>query len=608
MRVIMRVIGFIVFIFLSAGSAMSQVLVRTYYDKGEAQIKEEFYIKSNNDAILDGPYISYYENGVVKSEGEFRKNISSGIWTYFFENGKPRMRGEVREGTNFGVWTYYYETGVKKMEGLIVDGKREGPWILYYKNQSKQSEGPFVSDHKSGTWTHYFSSGGIKAKEVFTGSTSQYTEYYKSGEVKMSGQKEKGYKEGHWSFYYEDGNLKAKGDFTRGKKSGSWRHFNTFGTVEAEGQYVNDQPEGLWLYYHIDGTVIAEGRLSQGNRDGKWRMYYNDGTIKGVGEYANGTGEYREYYKDGSLKIRGMIQQGKNDGKWQYFYESGELEGDCVFRNGEGNYVGYYTTGQVKMKGKIKDDLKVGIWEFYELDGELAGYYKPHYEEGEATFFLADDMKEQQELSEKRRAKRGTFVYKKKKESYFSPKINEYRAYIIGYNPVAPLFNSFPLSLEYYMEERLGYELLLQYLRDPFFKSSTAINDGQLLSEGLSVSARQKFYHEETKIGVPYFGHELRFTRLSHTANIAGSLLNGAIENKYEYALMVGVRYFKNRRENGFTMDGFAGFAAGYRDFNQTYVPADPGSDPFSGLNSNNFAYSIRLGVNLGFVLGNRPK
>ena len=602
----MRILGFIVFICLSAGSVMSQVLVRAYYDDAETQLKEEFYIKSSSESVLDGPYISYYEDGGVKSKGAFAENVSTGIWTYFFTNGKPRMQGEVREGTNFGVWTYFYETGVKKMEGLIVDGKREGPWTLYFKNQSKQSEGQFVSDQKSGTWTRYFSSGGIKAKEVFIGSTSQYTEFYKSGEVKMSGSKGLDHKEGIWEFYYEDGALEAKGGFEHGKKTGSWKHFNTIGTLEAEGQYVNDQPDGLWLYYHIDGALVAEGKMAEGDRDGKWRMYYNDGTIKGEGEYFNGTGQYREYYKNKSLKIRGLVLKGKNDGKWEYFYESGELEGDCVFRNGEGSYVGYYTTGQVKMKGEIKDDLKVGIWEFYELDGEIAGYYKPHYEEGEAIFFLADDVQEQQVLSEQRRAKPGTFVYKKKREGYFSPKMNEFRAYIIGYNPVAPLLNSFPLSLEYYIEERLGYELLLQYLRDPFFKSTSSISEGGLLSEGFSVSVRQKFYHEETKFGVPYFGQELRYTYLTHDTNLAGSELNGAMESKYEYAMLVGIRYFKNRRENGFTVDVFAGFGVGYRDFNQTYVPANSSNDPFSGLNSNNFAYSIRLGFNLGFVIGSR--
>ena len=590
-------------IYLSASSALAQVLVHTYYDDAETNVKEEFYVKSTAEAILDGPYVSYFEDGGVKSEGFFANDISTGIWTYFYENGKPRMSGEVREGTNFGVWTYFYETGVKKMEGLIIEGKREGPWVVYYKNQAKQSQGTFVSDRKSGTWTIYFSSGGVKAKEVFVGSGSHYTEYYKSGEVKMKGDKNSNHKVGLWEFYYEDGSIEASGDFDKGKKSGSWRHFNSIGSLEAEGQYLNDQPEGLWLYYHLDGTLSAQGKLVEGAKDGKWRLYYNDGTIKGEGEYENGTGVYKEYYKDGQLKINGPVVNGKNNGKWQYFYETGELEGDCVFKDGNGRYVGYYPTGQVKMRGEIKQELKVGIWEFYELDGEIAGYYKPHYEEGEATFFLADDVEQQQDLSKVRRATRGTFVYKKKKQGHFNGKLNEFRAYIIGYNPVATLFNSFPVSLEYYMEERLGYELLLQYLRDPFFKSSQSIGEGQTLSEGFSASIRQKFYNSELKFGVPYFGHEHRYTYRAFSTTLQDAKVNGAWESKYEYAGLVGIRYFKNRRENGFTVDGFVGFALGYRDYRQSYEPSGTDGDPFAGINQNNFAYSIRIGVNLGFVM-----
>ena len=598
-----RIFILTVILYLGIGSALAQVLVHTYYDDAETLVKEEFYVKSKSDAVLDGPYVSYFEDGVVKSEGIFSNNVSTGIWTYFYKNGKPRMSGEVREGTNFGVWSYFYETGVKKMEGLIIEGKREGPWVIYHKNQAKQSQGPFVSDRKSGTWTHFFSSGGVKAKEVFVGLRSHYTEYYKSGEEKMKGDKNSERKEGVWEFYYEDGSIEASGDFVKGKKSGNWKHYNSIGSLEAEGPYLNDQPEGLWLYYHLDGSLSGEGRLVEGAKDGKWKLYYNDGTLKGESEYVKGTGQYKEYYMDGQLKISGPVVNGKNDGKWQYFYETGELEGDCVFNIGNGKYVGYYPTGQVKMRGEIKDDLKVGIWEFYEPDGSLAGYYKPHYEEGEATFFLAEEDKKQENVSKPHRSTRGTFVYKKKKQGHFNSNLNEFRAYIIGYNPVATLFNSFPVSFEYYMEERLGYELLLQYLRDPFFKSSQSIGEGETLREGFSASIRQKFYNSESKFGVPYFGHELRYTYQVFSTTLQDIKINGAWESKYEYAGLIGIRYFKNRRESGFTVDAFVGFGLGYRDYQQSFEPTNPENDPFATINSNNFAYSIRIGVNLGFVM-----
>ena len=63
-----------------------------------------------------------------------------------------------------------------------------------------------------------------------------------------------------------------------------------------------------------------------------------------------------------------------------------------------------------------------------------------------------------------------------------------------------------------------------------------------------------------------------------------------------------GSRYFKNVTSNGFTADAYIGFALGYRLMDQTYTAPDPATDPFKSLNSNNFAYSIRIGVNFGYA------
>jgi len=581
---------------------MAQVLMRTYYDQADSKIKEEFYVLSRKNPLLNGPYTSYYESGEIKSEGKFIQNRSSGIWKYYYQNGKVKMTGRVSNGKNVGVWSYYYPSGNLKMSGEIRNGEREGPWVIYDANGTKQSEGSFDHEKKVSDWQYYYSSGVLRADEFFDGDSAQYEEYYISGNIKMNGSKYKNKKAGHWRFYNEDGSLQAEGSYQGGKKTGPWKHYTSEGLLEAEGSYKNDEPNGLWLHYYINGQLASKGNLAEGKKDGPWKMYYNDGTLKGEGLYENGTGTYREYYKNGSLKLRGEIRRGTNEGKWEYFYENGDLEGDCVFHNGQGNYVGYYPTREVKMKGEIKDNIKIGIWELYEKNGQLAGYYKPYYEEGEPAFFLAEDIARQKALSATRRARPGSFKYKKKSNRYFHKNINEYQTLIVGYNPVAPLFDRFPISFEYYMEERLGYELLVQYIRSPFFKSFETVSGGNTFSDGGSVSIRQKFYHSETKLGLPYFGHELRYAYERHFTNLQGVKTKGATESRYEYALLVGMRYFKNRNDRGFTLDTFIGFGLGYRDYNQTYVPPDPTTDPFAEITSRPFSYSMRVGVNLGFA------
>ena len=587
-------------LFASLGKA--QVLVKTFYDAEETLLKEEFYLRSKNSNTLDGPYKSYFEKGGLKSEGQFVNNKSTGIWKYYYENGRLRMQGQIGNSKNIGQWDYYYENGSSKMSGKLEQGKKDGYWVYYYKNNTIESEGNYLSGVKTGNWKYYHEAGVLKAMEEFTGLGSYYEELYETGSIKSDGKLLSGQKVEEWIFYYEDGTVKAKGNFVKGKKNGSWQYFDNMGKIEAEGKYEEDLANGIWIYYHLDGTVASEGELIDDAKNGNWKMFYNDGTIKGEANYNRGDGEYKEYYKSGDIKVEGKVKAGLNNGRWQYFYENGKLEGICDFAMGEGEYLGYYNDGNKKMKGMIKNDIRTGIWELYEKTGDITGYYKPYYEEGEATFFIAEEVEEQQELSQIRRARVGSSKNIKKKSRYFKKRIHEYKAFIIGYNPIAPLVGALPISFEYYLEERLGYELVGQYLRRPFFRSFSSVDEGSTYSEGYAITFRQKFYHQEAPIGQPFFAHELKYTSLYHGSNISNQQVSGAHEQKIEYGVIVGTRFFKNVTSNGFTADAFVGFAVGYRDFNQTYIPTDPMNDPFSALNSNSFAYSIRLGINLGYA------
>ncbi|MCB0505047.1 MAG: hypothetical protein KDC58_06045 [Cyclobacteriaceae bacterium] len=602
--------------FMISHLAGAQQLMHTYYELEGEPLKEEYRI--NEKGEFDGEYTSFYENGNIKSKGFFSRNKSTGEWSYYFLSGELRMKGTVENGKNIGVWEYYYESGGKKMEGEIVDGRKKGLWVIYYTNGSKQSEGFFESNTRIGTWKYYAESGGLKATEEIKEDHSVYTEYYISGERKSVGNNFGGKKIGEWSYFYEDGSLEAKGNYRDGKKFGPWKYYTESGSVKAEGEYINDLADGIWVYYYESGQVQSKGKLYKGQKDGSWSLFYADGKLKGEAEYQLGDGFYKEYYKSGSLKVEGKVVNGRNQGTWKYFYESGYLEGECEFRNGEGDFIGYYPpntkkeikeglTGSKKMKGVIRDNKKIGIWELFEPNGELAGYYKPYYEGDNEGFSLADDTEEQQALSaQKRQVRLGTYHYDNYKSRYFKGKINEHRAYIVNYNPVAIFYNIFPVGVEYYMDQRLGYELLGQYIRAPFLSDFKSLEDGKNYSEGFSASLRQKFYQKVTEVGVPYFAHELRYTYLQHSTNIGGQSTLGAIESRYEYAILVGVRYFKNQQDNGFTVDIFLGAGAGYRDFKEKYEASSTFNDPFSNLNSNILSLSLRAGFHLGFTFKTR--
>lgn len=589
---------------LSSGYAQEQR--HTYFDIAKTQIKESYVVKSPTSSVLHGNYESFYENGNKKSQGQFTENISSGIWTYYYSNDNVKMRGEVKNGSSAGYWEYFYESGKPSMAGNIQDGKRNGPWSLYFVNGMKKSEGDFQLGEKTGVWKYYHESGIVKAHEINHADSSFYAEFYANGNVKMEGRNVNELREGKWTFYYEDGTKEAFGFYRRNKKFGPWSYFNEFGRLSAQGSYINEQTDGIWTYFHENGNVSSQGKFYKDERDGEWKLFYEDGAIKGDGYFELGSGQYQEYYQNGQPKLKGQIVNGMNQGKWQYFYENGKLEGECIFKNGDGDYVGYFSKGPVNMKGKIKDDKKIGIWTLYEIDGEIAGYYRPFYEDGAETFWLAEQSVEQKALVQQRKLKSGSYQFKSRRLPYFDSKVNEYQAFIVNYNPIAPVAGLLPIGFEHYIEERLGHELLYHFMRDPFLQNHQNLKIATQYSRGHSIALVQKFYHREQKYGLPYFGHEARYTNRNYYANdlidSVRSTTNGTIEQKFEYSVFIGSRYMKNSKEGGFTLDFRVGAGAGYRQTDFYLPTSDLLMNTFDSINDNKFSYAIRFSLNFGYA------
>jgi len=49
-------------------------------------------VYQTNNGKIDGPYVSYYKNGIKKAEGMFESNYRTGIWTMWDATGRMRMQ------------------------------------------------------------------------------------------------------------------------------------------------------------------------------------------------------------------------------------------------------------------------------------------------------------------------------------------------------------------------------------------------------------------------------------------------------------------------------------------------------------------------------------
>lgn len=583
-------------------------MIRTWYDNSKQLKKEEYFVKAKDPSTLDSTYTSYYQNGNSRIKGRYSSGKPNGLWEYYYENGSIKMKGFLRDGLNTGTWSYFYENGHLTMEGPMRKGKKEGKWIFYYENGSKKSNGGFENDKKSGLWKYYYEDGSFKAQADFEKDKGEYKEYYASGKIKSEGIIENSQSNGLWKYYYEDGGLKAEGYEKKGLKEGMWKFYHPNGVLASQGGFENGKSAGNWKYFYENGKLSSEGEELNGQKDGYWKLYYKNGAFKGEGNFQNGEGPYKEYYESGKLKIDGYIKNNQNQGAWKYYYDSGELEGKSYFTAGNGNYTGYYPNGNLKMEGRIEDGKKVGIWKLYKEDGSLAGYYKTYYEDDVPVFTPLEEEKQDTVKSDSLAPyKKPEIKIPRKKSRYFSRRINEFRGFIVSTNPLSPLFGSLPLSLEYYLQERLGHEFNVTWVRSPFLRRTVLNEEGW---QGFSLHLRQKYYQPDQDKGMYYFGHEIRYSNINHQVTFIDSLTAdnekvqlAANEQLYEYSILIGNRLMKDAHRTGYTFDIFVGAGVGYRTVKRRYEPHAKMDKKFDKLKFSNFSVPVRVGVNFGYAL-----
>lgn len=567
----------------------------TYHDPEKKNLKEVYQVKDTISKQLQGRYISYFLNGSIESKGQFVNNETTGVWEFYYETGNLKMRGVLRQNSNYGLWEYFYESGQKSMEGTIDNKKREGIWKVYYESGELKEIGEYVNNKRSGLWETYFEDGAKRGDIEYTEDHGRYTEYYHSGKVYGEGPKSGARNVGHWRYYDESGIIQSEGDYVNGKKQGEWKSYYPSGKGSSLGHYENDVATGDWTYFFEDGTISSSGKFAGGKKNGYWSAYNPAGKLKSEITYNEGTGEYREYYASGKLKSKGLISDGKNQGLWKYYYEDGKLEGECEFIKGKGNYKGFFPSGSLQTKGVIENDLRIGTWELYEEDGKLSGYYKPVYDGNKN---LANEIntiaKAQEKISNS--AQKGFY--------YFDSRYREYKGVIIQGNPLFTFAGYLPMGIEFYNEERLGHEFEFEAIRDPFYTSDANVAKDQVFKRGYAIAIKQKFYNP-IKLGMWYFAHEVRFTNLSHFANIdfpqaPGNMLTAtASEQRAEYGILLGIRLMQKNRGDGFTIDANIGYDIGYRSFYTEPIF----TETFETVNQNNFSQTFRFGLNFGYSL-----
>ena len=86
--------------------------------------------------------------------------------TYFFPGEKKYIEGKYdTEALRNGVWTSWYENGNKNSQQKYVNGKEDGKYRVWHSNGKLFIKGKYKMGQKTGVWKFY-DSLGVKTKEM----------------------------------------------------------------------------------------------------------------------------------------------------------------------------------------------------------------------------------------------------------------------------------------------------------------------------------------------------------------------------------------------------------------------------------------------------------
>lgn len=102
--------------------------VWTYYSEfdGSVRIREPYL-----DGKLHGLSISYYPDGRISQEVEWKQDVKEGAWKQYYKNGVPRLSGHFKNGLLQGTYEVYYPDRTIKIKGNYLLNKSNGTWYFY---------------------------------------------------------------------------------------------------------------------------------------------------------------------------------------------------------------------------------------------------------------------------------------------------------------------------------------------------------------------------------------------------------------------------------------------------------------------------------------------
>ena len=341
---------------------------KVYNEYGQIDIIEQY----NEEGLLHGKVVSFYDNGQVYSEIEFENGNYNGDVMFYYYCGARNQKSFVKDGALDGVSKNfsYKDTLIEK--GFYKDGQPEGSLVTYHNNGVIKSRAFFENGMHNGTYKEFNNEGLI----VTQGTTKENAAV------------------GEWRYFFNDGKLNKIENFNdKGDLHGKTLTFDKDSVLTNERKYNN----GTLLWEKIyDHDGLLWNYLEYGSDETFNRIIYYDKQGQEIANYrtSSGTNNVTGYLPTGEKRFEGTIISGKRTGKWTYYFKNGVKETKHHFLNNKENGLmkDYYIFGLLYKKGPFKDGQKHGYFKTWFRNGYLSseGWYENGQRHGLWKFYYPD--------------------------------------------------------------------------------------------------------------------------------------------------------------------------------------------------------------------------
>ena len=251
--------------------------VKDYYISGKLQFEGKSMVKEE-PLLHEGISTWYYENGQVAKIQEFKNNIPNGKLLFYYEDGVLKAEGNYVNGEFDGYYAEYFPSGKVYGESTLKNGVFNGNYKMYFSEDKLKFDVNYIDGKVEGEYAFYSNNG------IFNKGTSkngiqhgQCYDYFYEGELRRIYTAIDGFVDGQMIEFSPKGDTVTKSYFEMGIPIYyDCQHIgNINGNIYKAKMKLIDSIE-VWEIFRKDIKII-DAYFKFGYKTNVWNIFSYDG-------------------------------------------------------------------------------------------------------------------------------------------------------------------------------------------------------------------------------------------------------------------------------------------------------------------------------------------